>query len=190
MQAGVLVQRLNERVRGEAHTEEFMLQVVSKAQQVVNAASRIVLATTDFPTAAYTQVYWTQPLLPDLVWLLAVRETVYDTERLMNWKELFYRDRRWSRRVGDGFDMFAMVGRDLMILHPGKVDDGTATAVYVKLTAPLTSALTDIDLPDERTMVVVDIAELLLLLRERRLESFTPLVQRVAREVGVDVRTR
>lgn len=188
MQAGELVERLENRVRGHAHTYSFMIQLIHLVQEVVNAATGLVLETVTIPTNAHQQIYWTEPLMPNLVSLKAVRDGIVDTDRIFDPMMLYYQDRRWSRQVASQHKQHMMLGRDLLILHPAKNYDSEVEAVYIKLTEPVTSGTSEIDLPTERVQLIVDIAELLLLLRERRLEALGPLLERVARELGADIR--
>ena len=188
MDAGELTQKVDERVRGQAHSQEFLLRLISKVQQVVNAGTGLVRETTELTTHPYMQVYDIRFDLPNQVEMRAVRDSAtYDAERLNGWHELMYRDRRWFRQIGSRFETFSMLGNDILLIHPGKVFEDSATCVYTKLTAELHELSDQIEIPAERTPLIVDIAEALLLLRERRLESIVPLMKRVLREIPMDV---
>lgn len=188
MDAGELTQKVDERVRGQAHSQDFLLRLISKVQQLVNTGTGTVRETTTLTTHPYMQVYDVRDSLPNQVSMKAVRDSAtYDAERLTAWHELMYRDRRWFRRVSSRFETFSMLGQDLLLIHPGKVIEDSATCVYTKLTATLNEMSDQIELPAERTPLVVDIAEALLLLRERRLESIVPLMKRVMQEMPMDV---
>ena len=180
MDAGELVQKLDERVRGQAHNSTLMLRVISKVQQIVNAGMGVVRETATLSTLPYMQLYDIRDSLPNQAGVRAVLDNgVYDAERLQTWRELLYWDRRWFRRVAQRFESFITMGYDLLIVHPGKVIDSTATVVYTKLTLPLAVLSDPVEMPAEQVAIIVDVAEALLLLRERRFESLTPLLKQM-----------
>lgn len=188
MEAGELVQKVDERIRGQAHTSDFILRLISKVQQIVNAGTGLVRETTTLQTRRYMQMYDVRDDLPNQVSMRAVRDNgTYDTEHMLSWKELMFRNRRWFRRISSRFESFAMLGTDLLLIHPGKAQDDVATVVYTKLTVPLAVLSDAIELPVERTALVVDIVEALLLLRERRMESLVPLMKRALAEIPMDM---
>lgn len=185
MTAGELLQRLAIRIRGEAHTFETMLAILSKAQQLVNASQQAVLASTSLVTVPYLQLYDLSTYVPEQVHVLTVQEGNRDLDRLRDWKELGWHDRRWFRRFGDRFESFALLGRDLLILYPAKDYDSSVTVVYAKLLDPFESGESIVELPDDLTPLVLDVAESLLLIKERRVESIAAAVERISSVLGV-----
>lgn len=184
MEAGEIVQRVAQRVRGDAHTPAVMLEVASKCQQIVNAARQIILDSTTLSTVPYLQIYDISTLVPEQVHVLSVREATRDLDRLRDWRELSWRDRRWFRKTSSRFESFAQLGRDILIVHPAKEEESSVTVVYVKLLDPFESMASTVELHEEHIPLVVDLAELLLLLKERRLDSIPSLIQRVQRALG------
>ena len=185
--AGDLIQRLNSRIREEAYTHEQLLDMVSRCQQLVNASQQLILDSDTLVTVPHMQVYDLSLLIAEQIHVLSVQEGTRDLDKLTDWKELAYHDRQWFRRLGPRFETYAMMGRDILLLHPAKDVESSVTIVYNKLT---TAFITDddvVEVPEDSFPLLLNIAEALLLLRDRRLESVPYVIQRVGRELGVDL---
>lgn len=185
MTAAEAIQKLNLRIRGEAHTEQFLLDLLGRSQQIVNGVSQTILEEITLETAPYQQIYDLPSRIPRLFEVLSVRDESGDLDKIVNWKELAYRDRRWFRRVGNNFESYTVMGRDVLVIHPAKIEVSAVTVVYVRLTDLFETNADDLELPDDLVPTVVDIAEIICLMRERRFDSVPMLVKRLAGQLGV-----
>ena len=185
--AGTLVDTLLRRVRdpsGLAHSRDFARSILSAAQRMVNAHTRSVLETVSFTTTPRQIIYPILPNFPDAVRIEAVREDGRDLHRV-DWRSLVWVDGPWFRRVDSQFRTFSIIGRDLLVIYPAQEQAVTVDVVYTKLTADLVDNDTATELSDDDLPAVVDLAESLLLLRQRDLERGNDAMKRLAVRVGI-----
>lgn len=180
--AGPLVDTVLRRVRdpqGSAHPRDMVRWFLSLAQQVANAGLRSVFVTTSFTTTPFQQVYTLNGLFPNAVRIEAIREGDRNLARV-GWPELAQVDRRWSRRTGQRFEVWAPIGRDLFVIHPAQPAAATVTVVADKLTNSLSADTTVVELTVGDLPVVADLTEAVLDLRARLFEPATAALERLA----------
>jgi len=137
--AGQLVDQLLARVR-DTHalgTSRVTCRLLlTHLQRIVNARDGYVVDTLSFPTVPYQQIYKVSDpaQAPAALRMLGVQEGARDLKKVL-WKEFWYFDRAWGRAIGPQFELWSMIGRDLLVLWPSKPAADTVTLVYAKLTA-------------------------------------------------------
>lgn len=95
----------------------------------------------------------------------------------VSWKTLVQTDRHWIRAVGSRLLCWARLGNDFIILYPA-LDEVVRLAInYARIPNRLASDAEVFDLREDRAEACLDLAEVLLLLRQR-----TPLAIEAARE--------
>ena len=187
--AGTLLDVLARRVRDPgniAHPRDFARDVLSRCQQALNAGLGFVTREDTLILDAVTpQVYNLTAKLPNAIRLLAIREGTRQLAKV-GWMMLGAVDSRWPLRVGATFTAWSLIGRDRLLLYPSVSQTGgreTMTVVSVGLTTALTADTTELQLPNHTHTLLLDLAEAVLLLRDRQLESVGPLVQRLGPRV-------
>lgn len=183
--AGSLVSALLRRIRdpqGIANTRVFARSILSDSQRLINAGRNRVLETTALTTNPLQMFYPLTASLPNAVRVRGVREGDRDLEE-MTLRQLSQLSSRWFRHIGDRFEAFCRVGRDLLIIYPAKSISSSVDVVYTKLTDNLVNDDEATDMPDEDLPDVMDLAEAILLIKGRELESVAPLVERITKRL-------
>jgi hypothetical protein len=168
--AGTLVDALLQRVRdpsGLAHTRDTARLVLSHVQRIANYALRAVLDSATLPTEPYRQVYPVLSLLPAAARVVGIREGARDLDEIA-WPLFHLSVPRWFRATGPRFEAFARIGDDLLVIYPAKTLASSVSVVYARLTTALVNDSTPTDMPDEYLPLVLDVAEAILLLRQRQ----------------------
>jgi hypothetical protein len=179
--AGVLTDTLLRRVRdtqGLAHSRAFTRSILTHAQRLVNAQQRLVLTEETLATVPRRLLYPIAALLPLSLRVEYVREDGRDIPPT-TLTTLATTRPGWSRQVGDFFQAWAPVGRDLLVVWPSKTIASSVTVVSTKLTTDLATEGTLTEVPDEALPAVLDVAELLLLLKSRMWPAFSAAVSKV-----------
>ena len=185
--AGTLIDAVLQRVRdpqGATHSRAFVRSILSQAQRMVNAQIEAVTASASLTTHRYRQFYPINSLLPNSVKVIGVREDGRDLSPA-NWREFSAVDRRWFRAVGPRMETFSVIGRDLLILHPSLDVDSSVSVIYSKLTDDLTGDGTATELDDSDLPAVLDLTEVLLLVRARKVKMAQPVLERMAGRLGL-----
>ena len=187
--ANTLINVALERVRdplGAAHDrEDVALLLLDRCQKMVNVFTKQVKETTTVNTTPTQQVYSMQALVPNAVKIIDVRQGARSLPKV-GWETLFYTDREWLRRIGSRIEVFAQLGIDLLMLHPGSDIAQSIDVVSVKQTATLgvvgdTTEISDHDLP-----VVLDLLEAVLSMRQREFQPVDDALKRLAPRIGID----
>lgn len=187
-EAGPLVDVLLQRTRdpqGTANTRTFTRQILSMSQQLANAALRAVLDEAELAIEPRRQVYPIKALLPAAAQVVAVRDEDGRDLQEVHWRTLAQVNRQWPRAIGPRFKTYALIGRDLLVVHPASE---TATRVHVHyaiLTADLASDTTRTELHDDFLPIVLDVAEVVLMMRGRSYAPANAALGRIAQRFGV-----
>jgi uncharacterized protein YcfL len=167
--AGDLVDDILNRVRDPsagANTRAFVRLILTNVQRLLNAKFGIVLAQTALTTNPSQQVYAITASVATAMRIVGVREDTRDLVEVA-WHTLWYIKRGWIRRIGTAFEVFSLVGRDLLIIYPAKSTAGTVTLVYATLTDDLATDATAIQITDDYVPLLLDWTEVILLLKSR-----------------------
>ena len=171
-----------------AHSRALVRELLSEAQRLVNGGLRSVIDSASLTTSAGRQVYAIEAALGSALRITGVRDAGRDLVPV-DWRCLDMARRDWWRRVAPQHQVFSLVGRDLLLLHPAKDADSTVTVFYVKKTAAFTAETDRTELPDGGDPALLDLVEALLLLRGRRLDALGAPMKRLATALGVEVAT-
>lgn len=179
MNAGELTAAFTTRLRGPAHTHEFVRLILSHCQRLINARLRRVLITNALTVHAIRLLYPVDSELPDALRIESVRYNGRDLDRVL-WPTLGHMSFNWFREVGAQPETFSQLGHNLLVIHPALLENNSVDVIATKLTTALAADTDPVDLPDEDLPNVMDLAEAVLMLRERRLTAVAPLIARLA----------
>lgn len=179
--AGDLADILLNRVRdphGTAHERSMVLRLLSECQRLVNAETRAVLAEADLTVDSSNTILDIQHLLPWALRIETVRDGLRDLPRCGSWRELAEADRLWLRRTGGRLEQWCHFTPARVLLYPAPNDPTTVTLVYTLRTRDFTHDTDELELPPNLEPAILDLAEQLLLMRQRLFASIPPVAER------------
>lgn len=185
-QAGELVDRVLQRVRDEhatGNSREFVRRVLTHCQRLLNAKLGLVIASVEFPTVAYQQVYPIASLAASALRVVGVQQANRDLVEV-KWQEFGYVRRQWPRDVGSRLENFALIGRDLLVLYPSQTANASVTLRCAALTADLAADLTDVQVPDEFHPLLTDLASAVVLTKMRTYLTLDELSKSIEGRLG------
>lgn len=178
---GDIVDILRQRVRGHATDTAGWTVLVQYAQKMVGLGTRQLLTSVALQTYATQAIYNITGMVPNQGLVVAVRDDGRDLVPLMDWEHIGGADRHWLRTFAEHHEVWAMVGRDVLCLYPAKPVHGTVELVYVQVAPDIASYPQDaMVLPEDYDTMILDMAEALGLLRERRVGPLDELLKRIA----------
>jgi len=178
---GPIIDTLLRRVRdphaiGTSRT--FARTALSHAQRVYNTRMGFVLATETFTTYARRLVYSVTENLPLSARILSVRNNAgVDLDYEARWRELSAYSESWFRTTSTQHKVYSLIGRDLLILYPGKTADSTVSVLSTKLTTHFANDASVVEIPDANIDKVIDIAEFIVTLRNRNLTTARAILE-------------
>jgi hypothetical protein len=170
-QAGVLVDQVLQRVRspeGITAPRSFVLKMLSASQNLVNAKLNLVLDTATLTTEPERVFYPIRALLPQAQKPLFVQEGPRDLV-YAPWRSFWYMKRGWPRQLGERYELWSLIGRDVLVVWPARRVATPLVVTSTRLTVALANERDLMELPDDTLPMVVDLAEVLTLLRMRNL---------------------
>lgn len=178
MLAGPLVSEILLRVRdpdAKLTSRDFVRARLSDAQRLVNARFAFLYDETTLVTEPLRLFYPLTALLP------AATRPVFVTEGERNlvpipWRSFWHLSRGWPRTVRNAFQLWSLIGRDLLVVWPAQRTSVNLTVKSAKLTTALDSDNDPLELADEVLPMVVDLATVLTLLKAREYGSMTEAV--------------
>lgn len=168
------------------------MQILSHCQRVVNAGRGQVTASNTFSTSAEKLVYTYRDQLTEAVDIIAMRDGNRYLHRFDTLFELTAYDPDWFRKIdGTQHEFFCQIGRDLLIIYPGQASADSLTAVYSKLTDEQSDGVAhydnEMELDDVDSDIAVGLAEVLLLLKSRRIATAKERVARLLNDYGESI---
>lgn len=182
-----IVQRHVRDVNGTRHADAFVLDILSRVQRIINAGSQKVLVTGTLTTSANLQLYTINTEFTAGIDVIRVRSNNEDLTKV-TLQELNQLDRRWFRKVGSRFEMWAQLGRTLLVVHPALSVASSVEVVYSKLTTDLTADGTSLDLDADNDPMVTDLTEAILHLRQRDYQQSGADLQRFVTSFGLEAK--
>lgn len=161
-----------------AHSTAVLTRFLDHSQKIMNFAQQLVLTTTSFTTTARRVLYANTEVSATFGQVVTIRDSKRNLFEVP-WRSLVHNDPKWYRRVGQRPETFARVGHDLLIITPATFAPVTLDVVYSKVTATPTGVPGDVEIPQEFATNLVDMIELLALLRGRRLGETLDLFKRI-----------
>lgn len=196
--AGAVTDTLLARVRqtgAPGTTNDFAIQVLSKCQRIVNAGLKRIVGSGTLTTSASTLIYEYRSTLTSAVDILSVRESIYGREiqRCDSLADLQAYDADWVTATGTRFEFWLQLGRDILILYPAKTASSSVYIDYTTLTAEYDDYTEDgntaMDLSDEDVDFALEIAEIILLLRNKQIALAQNKSKRLMEEVQAHLAT-
>ena len=92
-------------------------------------------------------------------------------------------DPSWFRSVGTAAVAWTEIGKTILILAPSKETLTGINATFVKRTNELIDDDIDLELTDDRIDMMMNLAESVLLLRQRLFDASTAALERVSKDV-------
>jgi hypothetical protein len=186
--AGALIDTISDRVRdpnNTAHSRAFLLDLVDRAQVVVNVALRSVLVEENLVTTEGQALYRVETSLPLSAQVLSVRYNNAYLDEIKPWRALSRLSRTWLQDVGE-LAGFATIGRSLLVLHPAPdAPAPTVTTVSTKITATLASEAALIELNREYEPMIVDMVVAWILARQRDLDQVMRLLSELRTKLSL-----
>lgn len=180
---GTLAAQVSERARDvnqTGTTQANVILLLSFAQQVINGVLGHITEIDSLTPNKRQVIFTIFGNLPNSVRVQAVRDSSgRDLVPFGEFAGLSQIDTAWPSRMGSAPRSYALCGRDLLILYPG-VDFAppTFSVVSTALTVPLTlpTQTTQLTLDDDDA--ILDLTEVLLLLKARDLPDCRKIVER------------
>lgn len=193
--AGAVATILIERVYatgGIAHTQDWVIALLSKTQRVTNAYIKSVRSSTDLAVLAEKLIYKLRDDLASAIDVTKITESRggddENVEHVSDLMELSSYDVNWFRNItGSRYETWTQLGRDLLVIYPAKAAPGTATVHYTKLTNALTVAGSAFELPDEDVHIASDLAEIVLLARDKQIIECSNKLEQLAEYLKIEV---
>ena len=171
--AGPLVSVLLARVRDPgagATSRDQARDILSRCQQVINGAIGTVVSSDPLTLESYRQIYPIAGALPNALRVIGVEHQGRSLTPAP-YNSLAQTDSAWFRKQDYRPEVFALPGRDTLVVHPAVDTDDTVTVKSIAVTAVLVDDATPTDMPDEDLPVVLDLAQIILLLRMRHFQA-------------------
>jgi len=193
--AGTVATNLIERVYatgGIAHTQAWVISILSKTQRVANAYLQAVRSNAVLTVLAEKLVYKLRDDVPAAIDILRITDTrdgdVEQLDRLDDLLELSAYDVDWFRNItGTRPETWTQLGRDLLVIYPAMAAANNVTVHYTKLTNTLAAAGTAFELPDEDVQVAKDLAEIILLARDKQIVECSNKLEQLSERIGLEV---
>ena len=177
---------------GSAHDKSWVISILSKCQRVINAFTGSIESSADLTVLKQKLVYVLRDELAECLDVSKVTESRtgvdHEIARVQTPQELAAYDVDWFRSIaGTYYDAWMQIGRDLLIVYPGKAADGTLTVQYTKLTDELVNNTDDFDLADEDVNTALDLGEIILLARDKQIDAGMEKLGQLAAHLGLEL---
>ena len=167
-QAHEWIDLLRKRTRTEGvvpHSDAFMLDVLSKAQRMVNARKQHVLVEEAFNTSPYQIVYDLRTTFPDAIDIVRIEKSEVRLIHLANWRQLWLMSSGWFRQTGTTARVWSKIGRTHFIIWPGVATAYSVNVLYSKLCNKLEENVTALEVDDDEMYEVLRVAEMVMSVR-------------------------
>ena len=148
---------------GASTSRALATDILARSQQYYNESLRLKLTSTSFATLPWVQLY---PLTDDLG-LLSVSHITHQNRDLFHVtvQDLHSIDRTWHRASSSRYECFVPLGFTHVLLWPARPVADTVTLIGPTKTVALTSETQTLELSQERTPLLIQLTELILLNR-------------------------
>ena len=160
---------------GASTSRALAMDILDRSQQYYNESLRLKLTSTTFATLPWVQLY---PLTSDLG-LLSVSHVTHQNRDLFHvtMQDLHSLDRKWHRASGARYECFVPLGFTHFILWPARPVTDSVTLIGPTKTSALTSETQTLELSQERTPLLMQLTELILLNRLQDDAAFNVVMQ-------------
>lgn len=177
--AHTLIDQVLQRVRspeGVTAPRDFVRRMLSVSQNLVNAKLNLVFDDATLVTEPQRVFYPVKAMLPGAQKPLFVKEgarsLVYTP-----WRTFWYMKRGWPREIAERYQLWSLIGRDVLVVWPASRVATALTVTSTRLCASVADEDALMELPDDTLPMVVDLAEVLTLLRMRNLDPSLEAMQ-------------
>lgn len=170
-----IITEVGERLRDPtnfAHTRTLVLEILSRVQRVLNIGLKLRILNVLFTPDPKRTIYDVTEIADDIGKIVGIRDGGRDLDEIP-WHKLADNDNRWIQRRGPQPMAFSRFGRDLVMIVPcQEISPPQLRVFYTQQSDDLVDDDTDFPtLPDKYIPLLMDLTELILLIRGR---IFTP----------------
>ena len=183
---GPIITKVLQRVRdpqGSAHSRNFVRTILGHAQRVVNSLLGLVLENTNLSVQPGLLVYPASSSVPNAVNIIDVVHQGRSLHR-SDLDKLRGINSNWPRARGAHFDIYAPIGKDLLILYPGIQAQDTVDVHYIKDTGVISKETDTVQIAKDFEPLMEQMAEALLLLKQRDLGEAENAIKQFEARVG------
>lgn len=153
-----------------AHSRVILLDIINRVNYALNAFLRLKVGTATLALTSQTTMYSVAGLASDIIRVIGVRADERDLTEVP-WDFLVHQDPSWFRRVGARPELFARIGRDILVIYPAMPFLGPPPSVqirYVQRPATIADSGSTVTFPtDDVKSILLDLAEVVALYRGR-----------------------
>lgn len=172
--------------QGSAHSNTLVLDLLSRCQQILNDALKLVIDETTLTTIPYQNFYTIDTLLPSTLSILSVKDGNSDLQKLSSLDDLKAISWNWHRQIDAKHHCWLQLGETQLVLWPAKDYESSVTIVSTQLTPVLTSFQQDtLAISTEKTPFLLDLVEAILLMRQRDLEHASQKLDMLLQTLGI-----
>lgn len=185
-----LVNDLSRRLRDTAnlgYSRATVLEMLNRSQRSINAHLGLVTNEATF-TPVNTPLISIPTIATDIVRIVEIRDDQNRVLTKVPWTHIVYQSDRWLRAIGAPQpEVFATIGRDLLVVIPVARIPGPLTAHYVRQTPDMAdSNASFMVLPDEHKAIIMDLAEAMLCFRGRVIGAMQQALGRLTNALGIE----
>jgi len=161
-------------------TEQQTIALISYSQQVVNGILGDLVTSQALTIQPRTLIYSMSGFVPGSIDVLAVQDASGRDLDPLGLQDLQWLDMRWPVAVADSPRGYTQVGGDLLIIYPAVKTPQILTVKFSQFIAPVTGPADSTSLPPEDDSAINDLAETLILLKNRDLLAVKAAMERFA----------
>lgn len=175
---------------GVAADVDDAVKILTICQQIINVKLQRVITTTALTTLKQKLVYSISSDLTNAIDVVDVTESNRSLTKIKRLSDFSAYETNWFRNItGTRFEAWHQVGRDFLIIYPGKAANSAVSVDHVKATTIYTdySALTteNMELPDEDVDLVLRLAETVFLARARKVDNIKAVIAELVQTLGL-----
>lgn len=174
---------------GIAVTNDEAVNVLSMCQQIVNIKLRRICDSDSFATTANTLIYSYRSTITDCADILSIVESNRELLPFGKIEDIANYDSDWLSAVGTRFEGWCQLARDLLIIYPAKAANSSVIIKHVRAlpvqTSYATASASNMELPDEDIEIALKLAELVLIIRSRRITHAKLIFKEAMKLIGL-----
>jgi len=163
---------------GAATQSSFVLDMLSRCEQVLNDALELSLRTTTLTTLPFQCFYDLAGYVPNTISITHVREGDRDLSRLTSLDDLAAINRRWHQEVSTRHECFLQLGETSLVIYPARSVPSTLSVIGTNLTPQFASLLLDETTIDaDNSPILLALTRAFLNLRVRQYDAMESSLQ-------------